>query len=88
MDVCRKVIYSGQFRAWGFAMRLTAWPGICHHRLCAEPGIGRGGSGRAGCGREIERFLAALERRMEGYIAAKNAQEQALGKFDGFDIRV
>ncbi|HEX3315251.1 MAG TPA: acylphosphatase [Gemmataceae bacterium] len=37
---------------------------------------------------EVERFLTAIDRRMEGYIQSRTVTDTAAGDHDGFEIRV
>lgn len=87
MTVCRRVEYSGRVQGVGFrysTQRLAQ--GYAVHGFVKNLADGRVEVLVEGELTEVERFLAAVQVEMDGYIEATNVQDEALRGLNGFRI--
>ena len=87
--ICKRIVYSGHVQGVGF--RYTTHGLAEHYAVSGYVRNLRGGDVELvvqGEPEEIDRFLTALESRMTGHIAGKEAHEQACADFKGFTIRM
>jgi acylphosphatase len=87
MTVCRRVYYSGRvqgvgFRATAHALaRRHAIAGFVHNLPDGRVEIVAEGEADV-----VERFLAAVDRTMDGYVADKSTADEPPQGYTGFDI--
>ncbi len=88
MKICRRVLFGGKVQGVGFRF---ATQGVASHYAVA--GFVRNlANGEVevlaeGPEEQVNGFLAALERRMSGYIAGRTVSDEVPGDREGFVIR-
>jgi acylphosphatase len=89
MDICKRAVYSGHVQGVGF--RYSTHGLAQHHEVSGFVRNLRGGDVEVvvqGETDEVNRFLAAIDERMTGYISTKTVQDQAPGNYKDFTIRM
>jgi acylphosphatase len=89
MNTCKRAVYSGHVQGVGF--RYSTHGLAQQHRVSGFVRNLRGGDVEViaqGEAEEVDRFLAAIDERMTGYISSKNVQQQAPGNYKDFTIRM
>ena len=87
MSTCKRVLYSGRVQGVGF--RYTALGIARNHKVVGT--VRNCSDGRVelvvqGESEEVQEFLAAVARQMEGYITEQAVQDTALVDIQGFQI--
>jgi acylphosphatase len=88
MTVCKRVSYTGRVQGVGF--RFTAQRLAQNHRVGGYVRNLPGGDVELvaeGPAAEVEAFLAAVARRMAGYVEQTTVEDAAPGGYTGFHIR-